>query len=1329
MTKNGSVGITAQESLAYLFDPDAETANRNVYENVGGLLRIDNQGYYTYDSNSNYAELNADGKAFTVYDTKEDGFFPFDSYTYASSNNVIAHSASLNHFFGLTLTTRFVQENDGFTDSTRQTPTTFKFSGDDDVWIFVDDVLVADLGGIHDRAEVTIDFSAGTVYIDYVYSGSITTSKPPVGKSQTTYFEDIFKGTSVALSSVKVDSLRTNAQTLATDTYHTLKFFYLERGGNDSNLLLKYNLKEIPSSSIVKVDQYGEPVADAEFALYAAKKENNTYKYKLDKASETDADTYISLDDLTYTIALEDTENSTKGQITITSEGAYKDKTITPIYYGKTDSSGTMTFLDDNNMPLALPELQEKAGSDNFILREVQVPDGYRLTSDEVWLYLQRNVLYCDNVYTSGAWSAASVMVSASQTIYLNDSSAVSNGSLVSALTSYAVYDSPSGRVSINYYNPTDSNSEKGTLFAVVLKYNGGTEVSDLENQTNWVPIYGNDLTGYIVQDIPTTRESIGRDDFINAVITTAQAMEGNENYSDSVFKPASSGAMQVTLNHLPGDVKTYFSMLAKEWDDMTNTQKAAYSQNEYKFIAENLGYTVAYYWTTAKDLKDATATNTFRVNAEAIEDVSDGFERAFGATIEVPNLINYLAVQKFDEDGNRVNGATFGLYNVYQSDDENSDDTVYYIANNGSTHIALAEDTDRDNKGTATVGNETGTYKVITQDTDSNKTGDIIVTVGGNTYTISPADTAVTTAGEHNVSKEDGTAIFGMQSGSDKGLNEGRYLVREIAAPAGYAINPTQVQVLVTDVGIYANAGTAEDGVKVARGPGYLASNLTKYATKDTIDNTLTWIYETMKVSENSVKFSDMENYNPNGTNGWSEPTGKERIYLEYNAGSSSVLFNYGINTGRYTGNSDVTADSDIRLTTETGWSYYEIYQDTDWGLGNEEESIVTHKNPAANYENLQGKEIANLFSRSTYVQVTDEKVSNLEISKTVNKENASDTTDISNTEFNFTVKLYSEDPSGKDDSNTPWLTGSYPYTVYNKGTGNSSDTVATHTVDGNEVPYTGTLTLGSDGTSFTVTLKNNQYVRIENLPDDAYYVVEETGVTSYKTNIVVVNGQSNDTGRENLTLSNQTTTGTARALNPWSANSNTTQVQYTNTLTSNVDITIRKYDGATSGTSTVYLNDAEFTLYRTASDSTEKLYYHKDEATNVVTWVSDEAQATTLKSETQSDLVGTIKLSVDYNFNGVYYLEETKAPNGYNLLTRPVSFKVQNGTASYLTSEGTIENNTITVPNSAGVELPNTGGVGTTMYTAGGLAMMAFATLGCLMYRGRKRKRGGAR
>ena len=93
----------------------------------------------------------------------------------------------------------------------------------------------------------------------------------------------------------------------------------------------------------------------------------------------------------------------------------------------------------------------------------------------------------------------------------------------------------------------------------------------------------------------------------------------------------------------------------------------------------ENKGkteYTVAYYYSEADSLEKATAANTQRINSDNDDDAT-WFSRVFGSNIQIPNLTNRMFVQKLDQKGNLVNGATFAMYQVSEEDDGN----IYYLS------------------------------------------------------------------------------------------------------------------------------------------------------------------------------------------------------------------------------------------------------------------------------------------------------------------------------------------------------------------------------------------------------------------------------------------------------------------------------------------------------------------------------------------------------------------------------------------------------------------------------------------------------------------------
>lgn len=352
-----------EESLAYLFDPDFYHNGKAVYEDVQNLLQIDTDGYYSYDSHSNYAVFYENTNSFLLYNhpgvrwggaAGQNGqFFPFNAvdaeswndYDRLYNSNMKSTHESINHYFGVHMSTRFVQQYGGYIDESQSEEITYEFSGDDDVWVFIDGVLVADLGGIHDEASLSINFATGVITIN--------------GKSQEQTLGDL---------------LNPGFHTLPDETYHTLDFFYLERGNVDSNMSLKYNLVYVPESNIYKIDQDGKPLPDRDFELYEA---------------------------------------------VLQGDGSYDAGK--PLAKGTTDAEGRIILLDDKGDLLTIEKLITELKLDlpnettALILRETDSPDdGYRSSGDlELYFYQPKSqpdsppFLLSKNHWQTGAHAVA----------------------------------------------------------------------------------------------------------------------------------------------------------------------------------------------------------------------------------------------------------------------------------------------------------------------------------------------------------------------------------------------------------------------------------------------------------------------------------------------------------------------------------------------------------------------------------------------------------------------------------------------------------------------------------------------------------------------------------------------------------------------------------------------------------------------------------------------------------------------------------------------------------------------------------------------------------
>lgn len=131
-------------------------------------------------------------------------------------------------FFGMEMKMRFMQPKDGLTGKDGQQPMVFYFTGDDDVWVYLDGVLFLDLSGIHRHVGGEIDFVNGLVKY---YSLDVSTGDVSDVPYETVTFAEIL-GTNTGLN---------DKGTFEDYSTHTLNFYYMERGAGSGVCRMNFN--------------------------------------------------------------------------------------------------------------------------------------------------------------------------------------------------------------------------------------------------------------------------------------------------------------------------------------------------------------------------------------------------------------------------------------------------------------------------------------------------------------------------------------------------------------------------------------------------------------------------------------------------------------------------------------------------------------------------------------------------------------------------------------------------------------------------------------------------------------------------------------------------------------------------------------------------------------------------------------------------------------------------------------------------------------------------------------------------------------------------------
>lgn len=230
LESNSNVASNVYEDLNFPFNESTfngiTTYSYDSFTDKNRVIDVD--GDFKVDTYSNA----------TVGNDKGVGFFPFDNSDSTKNANKYGFGTEFDIDFYMSETGTLTAA-----DGT-QKDITFNFSGDDDVWVYVDGVLVLDLGGAHKVSSGSINFSTmEVIYKAAVDSSDNINNRTADPKTDDKYATDEKYVTTVDLAKIfKANGAEFNNKN--SSKKHTLQMFYMERGSFDSNCSISFNLPQ-----------------------------------------------------------------------------------------------------------------------------------------------------------------------------------------------------------------------------------------------------------------------------------------------------------------------------------------------------------------------------------------------------------------------------------------------------------------------------------------------------------------------------------------------------------------------------------------------------------------------------------------------------------------------------------------------------------------------------------------------------------------------------------------------------------------------------------------------------------------------------------------------------------------------------------------------------------------------------------------------------------------------------------------------------------------------------------------------------------------------------
>lgn len=424
-------------------------------------------GSYEYSSFKNYAHLEDNGN-FTVYDALgTPSGVSKNKNLYDESGNKLsdtdsAHGKTLyktqgtpDYYFGMYVEADFNQPRNG--QLKNKSDMVYEFNGDDDLWVYVDGVLMLDIGGIHDAHSGSINFATGAITYDSVSGTTIKTQFQTAG---------VFPDGSPWDDS-KVSEFF-NGNTLKDFTAHNFKMFYMERGAGASNLKMKFNLEVIPTYEVNfnKVDTQGSALPGAEFEIRDDSDSSRVYNV----TSGSDGRVSVRLHEGTYTMT--ETQAPTGY---LAASGTWKIKVNTDGTY-TIKKNGEEIAKDSNNVYKIVNKGQHEDAEANLTTSKTVKVTDYKKREYEITL----------GASTSGR-EAGTEAKAASVVLVLDRSESMGTKGMTALVNAADTFidtlkdASPDSQVAVVYFNGTQGSNTNQTIAKNFTKLDTNENVASIK--------------------------------------------------------------------------------------------------------------------------------------------------------------------------------------------------------------------------------------------------------------------------------------------------------------------------------------------------------------------------------------------------------------------------------------------------------------------------------------------------------------------------------------------------------------------------------------------------------------------------------------------------------------------------------------------------------------------------------------------------------------------------------------------------------------------------------------------------------------------------------